>query len=174
MQDKLPANDPPETKVPDSEVNVTQPVAPAAKPPVEPVEPSTELPTVEVKVPEQEPLPTEVPNETSTQQWRQVADRISGFIDSPPSYLTEFFDKYKQPLISVSLILLVFISIKLLSGLLDAINEIPLIAPTFELIGLGYAGWFVYRYLLGAKNREELSELVKAVREYIFGKENVK
>lgn len=169
MYDSLPGNDPPEAKITETEVNVTEAAPPAAS---SPVEPSTELPTVEVKVQQPEPSPTEVPKETSTEQWRQVVGKISNFIDSPPSYLTNLFEKYKQPLTSVGLILLVFVSIKLLSGLLDAIDDIPLVGSTVELIGLGYTAWFIYRYLLAAKNRQELSELIKSVREYVLGKGN--
>lgn len=108
----------------------------------------------------------------SNQQWRQTMQRISGFLDTPPGFLTDFFDKYRQPLISLGLIFLVFVGIKLLSGLLDSVNDIPLVAPTFELIGLGYTGWFIYRYLLSAKNRQELSELFNNVKEYVLGKDN--
>ena len=59
-----------------------------------------------------------------------------------------------------------------MSGVLDAVNDIPFVAPTFELIGLGYSAWFAYRYLLGAKNREELARLSKSMKEYVFGKDN--
>lgn len=155
------------------------PVEPSAPPPPAPtpkvlITPSAELPKIEVKVQEKEPEPffTEVSGESTKEQWQLILERITNFFNDPPDYLSDFFDKYKQPLTSVGLILAVFISIKLLSGVLDSINDIPFIGPTFELIGLGYSAWFVYRYLLAAKNREELSQLFNNVKDYVFGKDN--
>ncbi|HEY9853230.1 MAG TPA: CAAD domain-containing protein [Leptolyngbyaceae cyanobacterium] len=168
-----------------TKVNVTPPPPPAEPPappppppstPKPPAAPTAELPKIEVKVQEKEPEPlvTEMSEESPKEQWQLILGRITNFFNDPPDYLSEFFDKYKQPLTSVGLILAVFLSIKLLSGLLDSINDIPFIGPTFELIGLGYSAWFVYRYLLGARNREELSQLVTNLKEYVFGKDNQK
>jgi hypothetical protein len=60
-------------------------------------------------------------------------------------------------------------AIKLTLALVDAINDIPLVALTLELIGLGYTSWFVYRYLLSAASRQELSEKVKTIKAQILG-----
>jgi hypothetical protein len=53
---------------------------------------------------------------------------------------------------------------------LGAINEIPLLAPTFELIGLIYSGWFLYRYLLKASNRQELFQDINSIKDQVLGK----
>jgi len=62
------------------------------------------------------------------------------------------------------------ISVKLTLALLDALDDIPLLAPTFELIGFGYTAWFIYRYLLRASNREELGKEVGELKSQIIGK----
>lgn len=41
---------------------------------------------------------------------------------------------------------------------MDALDDIPVVAPTFELIGIGYSVWFVSRYLLKASNKQELAQ----------------
>ena len=61
-------------------------------------------------------------------------------------------------------------SVKLVLAILNTINEIPLLAPTFELVGLVYAGWFVYRFLLKDSNRQELTENVVSLRDQVLGK----
>jgi len=38
------------------------------------------------------------------------------------------------------------------------------------LIGMGYTGWFVYRYLLKASNRQELLTEVDSFKEQVVGK----
>ncbi|KAJ9539436.1 hypothetical protein OSB04_032169, partial [Centaurea solstitialis] len=40
------------------------------------------------------------------------------------------------------------VAIWLSSILIGAINSVPLLPKIMELVGLGYTGWFVYRYLL--------------------------
>jgi hypothetical protein len=47
-----------------------------------------------------------------------------------------------------------------------------LVAPLFELIGLGYTAWFVYRYLLSAASRQELSQEIQALKNQVFGTES--
>ncbi|MCI24256.1 protein CURVATURE THYLAKOID 1A chloroplastic-like, partial [Trifolium medium] len=40
------------------------------------------------------------------------------------------------------------VAVWLSSILVGAINSVPLLPKIMELVGLGYTGWFVYRYLL--------------------------
>ena len=113
----------------------------------------------------------ESPNgEEVNQQLQQILDKISGVLANLPDYVTDFFKEYKRPLITVGLILGAFISVKLLLAILDAINEVPLLAPTFELVGLGYSSWFVYRFLLKDANRQELTENFTSLKDQVLGK----
>lgn len=104
------------------------------------------------------------------QQVQQVLDKISGLLANLPDYVTDFFREYKRPLVTVGLILAAFVSVKLLLAILNAINEVPLLAPTFELIGLGYSSWFVYRFLLKDANRQELTENFTSLKDQVLGK----
>ncbi len=105
----------------------------------------------------------------STQQWQQIGERISAFLAELPEYLSEFFSEYKRPLITIGLLLSGIVTVKLTLAILGAVNDIPLLAPTFELIGLGYSAWFVYRYLLRAVNRKELAEDFDVLKEQVLG-----
>ncbi|MEM1278477.1 MAG: CAAD domain-containing protein [Cyanobacteria bacterium P01_D01_bin.6] len=104
------------------------------------------------------------------QQIQQILDKVSGLLANLPDYVTDFFKEYKRPLVTVGLILAAFISVKLLLAVLNAVNEVPLLAPTFELIGLGYSSWFVYRFLLKDANRQELTENFTALKDQVLGK----
>jgi hypothetical protein len=64
------------------------------------------------------------------------------------------------------------VSVKLTLALLSAINEVPLLEPTFELVGLGYSVWFIYRYLLKASNRDELGKEFDKLKSQIVGHVN--
>ena len=104
------------------------------------------------------------------QQFQQIWDKASGVLSNLPEYVTDFFKEYKRPLVTVGLILTAFISVKLVLALLNAINEVPLLAPTFELIGVIYTGWFVYRFVLRDVNRQELTENITSLKDQVLGK----
>lgn len=111
------------------------------------------------------------PSSTSSfgTQWQQYGERVATFLQTLPSYVTRFFTENRGPLGTIGLIVLALVSVKLILALLDAIDDIPLIAPTLELIGIGYTGWFIYRYLLTATSRQELSEQIKALKDRVLG-----
>ncbi|KAF7090850.1 hypothetical protein CFC21_093543 [Triticum aestivum] len=57
------------------------------------------------------------------------------------------------------------------SVIVGAINSLPLLPKIMELVGLGYSGWFVYRYLLFKERREELADDVESLKKSIAGTE---
>ncbi|MBF2037382.1 MAG: CAAD domain-containing protein [Leptolyngbyaceae cyanobacterium T60_A2020_046] len=105
-----------------------------------------------------------------TEQLQAVWGKVSSLLADLPDYVTDFFKEYQRPLITVGLILGAVVSVKLLLAVLGAVNEIPLLAPTFELIGLGYSGWFVYRFLLRDANRQELLSNLNSLKEQVLGR----
>lgn len=127
-------------------------------------------PVIEVNNGETKLLPPTTSASTSSNtQWQQYGEQIAAFLQALPTYVTRFFEENKGPLGTVGLIVLALVTVRLTLALLDAINDIPLVAPTLELIGLGYTGWFVYRYLLTAANRKELSEEIDSIKNQILG-----
>jgi hypothetical protein len=100
------------------------------------------------------------------QEWLQPVWEVLGKI---PEYTGEFFSNNQQPLISIGLIVLGIVSVKILVAVLDAIDDVPLLAPTMQLIGLCYTAWFVWRYLWKASNRQELLSELDALKSQIFG-----
>lgn len=131
-----------------------------------------ESPIVEVDItPDDDVVLTKLPaSEAYQEQWRQIGEKTYTFLASLPDYVTEFFSQYRRPIVTIALVFGAFLSVKLTLALLDAINDIPLLAPTFELVGLGYTAWFVYRYLLRANNRQELGDEIKSLKDQIVGK----
>ncbi|WP_460207910.1 CAAD domain-containing protein [Scytonema sp. NUACC21] len=109
----------------------------------------------------------------SQEQWLKYGEQVSSILASLPEYLGSFFNKYKQPLISVGLIVAAIVSVRVVLAVLDALNDIPLVAPTFELIGIGYSAWFVYRYLLKASTRQELTSEIATLKSQVVGKETL-
>lgn len=117
-----------------------------------------------------DPTVTADSGEEVNQQLQQVWAKISGVLTYLPDYVVDFFKEYRRPLITVGTILAAFVSVKLLLAILNAINEVPLLAPTFELIGLGYSGWFIFRFVLKDANRQELTANISSVKDQVLGK----
>jgi len=105
-------------------------------------------------------------------QTQQFKEQIISILSEFPAYIGSFYEQYKSPLTVVGVILASIISLKVLLGVIDELNDIPLLAPTFELIGIGYTVWFVYRYLLRSSNRQQLGQEIQALKEQVFGKKS--
>uniref|UniRef100_A0A0E0LV32 Cyanobacterial aminoacyl-tRNA synthetase CAAD domain-containing protein n=1 Tax=Oryza punctata TaxID=4537 RepID=A0A0E0LV32_ORYPU len=63
------------------------------------------------------------------------------------------------------------IAVWLSSIIVKAVDSVPVLPNILELVGLGYSGWFVYRYLLFKENREELANGFDALKKRITGNE---
>ncbi|XP_042504458.1 protein CURVATURE THYLAKOID 1A, chloroplastic-like [Macadamia integrifolia] len=63
------------------------------------------------------------------------------------------------------------VAVWLSSTVVGAINSIPLLPKILELVGLGYTGWFVYRYLLFESSRKELASDIETLKKKIDGSE---
>jgi hypothetical protein len=127
--------------------------------------------------PETPPVTADTPDSAASaltdetaRQVKQVWEKVSALLGDLPEYVSEFFKRYRRPIVTVGLIIAAFIAVKLVLALLGAVNDVPLLAPSFELIGLIYSGWFLYRYLLKASNRQELLEDIAAIRDQVLGK----
>jgi hypothetical protein len=113
------------------------------------------------------------PASQSNEQWQRIGEQVSVFLAQLPDYIFQFYDRYKQPLISLALILAAFITVKVVLAVLDALDDIPLLSPTFQLIGIGYSVWFISRYLLKASTRKELAEEFESYKQQVIGSQRL-
>jgi hypothetical protein len=114
-------------------------------------------------------LPKLPPATEIESEWQRINRQVSEFFERLPIYLSRFFQDYKQALITVGLILAAIVTVKIALAALDAIHDIPLLSPIFELIGISYATWFVYRYLIKASTRQELSAEIRLLKNEFLG-----
>jgi hypothetical protein len=102
--------------------------------------------------------------------WKEVGNKVFSYIDMVPDFISETFSQYRQPLTKVGIFLLALVSVAIADGVLDVVNALPLVAPLLELIGLGYTGWFIWRYLLYAERRQELGRDYQLLKDRVTGK----
>lgn len=102
------------------------------------------------------------PREQSFKKGQWIVTQIVAFLANIFDYLGSFFTTYKQSLVSLLIIVGAIVALRLVFAVMDALNDIPLLAPTFKLIGIGYSVWFVSRYLLKSSTRQELYATLQA------------
>lgn len=107
--------------------------------------------------------------ESAKDELETVKDKVVKFFADLPENTGNFFNEYQRPLITVGLLLALLITLRVLIGLVNVLNGIPLVKPTFQAIGLGYSGWFIYRYLLRSETRQELSQKWQSFKDDVVG-----
>ncbi|KAF5764564.1 putative cyanobacterial aminoacyl-tRNA synthetase, CAAD domain, protein CURVATURE THYLAKOID 1 [Helianthus annuus] len=55
------------------------------------------------------------------------------------------------------------------TGMISAIDRLPLVPGVLELVGIGYTGWFAYKNLVFKPDREALFEKIKCTYKDIIG-----
>ena len=113
-----------------------------------------------------------VSSDSTDEQWREIAGKTYSVVASLPEYLGKFISENRKLLVVLGLVFGSIVSVKLTFALLGAVNDVPLLQPIFELVGLGYSLWFVYRYLLKASNREELGQEFNKLKSQVVGRVN--
>ncbi|PNW56634.1 UNVERIFIED_CONTAM: hypothetical protein BEN50_07930 [Euhalothece sp. KZN 001] len=107
-------------------------------------------------------------------QWQEQIKPAVDVFSKLPDYVGQFFADYQQPLLTLLLIIGAIVTVRVTLAVLGAINGIPLLSPVFELVGLGYTAWFVYRYLLRASTRQELASEFNTLKGQVVGKNSQK
>ena len=123
------------------------------------------------------PTPTRLVPQSKTEAKTPELDKVSSAIDSTPSISTLDFDpdafqkKAKEVASDITnrptfyikgfgYVGIAFIGLTILNAVNTAVNAIPVLPNLLELVGLGYTGWFVWRFLLYEDSRAELKEKV--------------
>lgn len=95
-------------------------------------------------------------NEGEGEQYDAVKAQVLSVLSDLFNIVGKFFSEYKKPLINIGLVVGALVAVYLVISVVDAIHDVPLLSPLFELVGIGYTGWFVFRFMLTAESRQEL------------------
>ncbi|RCJ33270.1 hypothetical protein A6769_25135 [Nostoc punctiforme NIES-2108] len=111
------------------------------------------------------------PASENEEQWQKIGRQISIFLAKIPEYIGSFYQEYKLLIISFALLVITVTTLRIFLAVLNAINDIPLVSPFLQLIGLGYTIWFTSRYLLKDSTRQELIAETRLLKKQILGRE---
>lgn len=106
---------------------------------------------------------------SATQNWQENEPNTKAFFENALSSTIAGFKNNRQLWTTLGAIFLGIISAKLLFAGLDAIEDIPLVAPTLKIIGLVYLVRFVVRYLLRQRDRQELIQKIEHTKTEFLG-----
>ncbi len=109
-------------------------------------------------------------NASGEQSWQEYVQPVVESLSKLPDNVGKVFSEYQQPILTLGLIFGGIVSVKITLAILDAINSIPLFSPMFELVGIGYTGWFVYRYLWKESTRQELVKELDSIKSQVMGR----
>jgi CAAD domains of cyanobacterial aminoacyl-tRNA synthetase len=108
--------------------------------------------------------------EDSTAEIKAMLGKGVEVISNLDTILGNFFNEYRQLIVSLGLVFGAIVSVKLTLALLSALNEIPLVEPLLELVGLGYTAWFVIRFMLKSEKRQEFYTKFSDTKDSVLGK----
>ncbi|KAI6707807.1 hypothetical protein NL676_010769 [Syzygium grande] len=74
-------------------------------------------------------------------------------------------DKYAVSSLAVAGVVALWVS----TGMIWAIDRVPLIPGVLELVGIGYTGWFAYKNLVFKPDREALFRKIKDIYGEVTG-----
>ncbi len=111
------------------------------------------------------------PASENEEQWQTIGREISIFLAKIPEYIGRFYQEYKLLIISFALLVITVTALRIFLAVLNAINDIPLVSPFLQLIGLGYTIWFTFRYLLKDSTRQEFTTEIRLLKKQILGRE---
>ncbi|THU66547.1 hypothetical protein C4D60_Mb05t15290 [Musa balbisiana] len=94
---------------------------------------------------------------------KTIKDAISA--DSSDGQWDKLDDKYAV----ASLVLVGLVALWTTTGMISAIDRLPIVPGVLELVGIGYTAWFVYYNLVFEPDREALIEKIKGTYSDIIG-----
>jgi valyl-tRNA synthetase len=76
---------------------------------------------------------------------------------------------FKKPALVFTFVVILLLILRILGALLGAVNGLPLVAPLFKLVGLGYSGWFLWTVLLSKERRRSFAAQLRQLRTQLNG-----
>jgi hypothetical protein len=95
----------------------------------------------------------------------EASEAVSDLLKS----LQESWEKVDDKLVVGGLGIAGLIVLWASTGLISAIDKLPLLPGFFEFVGIVFSGWFTYRYLLFKPDREEFLKIIDEAKGKITG-----
>lgn len=108
-------------------------------------------------------------DESAEESWKSFQAQATNFFATVTQSTVTFFRENQQLLGTLGWILLSLLGIRVLFASLDAVDDVPLMSSFLKIIGLVSVSRFVWRYLVRASDRQELTQKLSRVKEELLG-----
>lgn len=108
-------------------------------------------------------------NPSTTEEVQAFGVRLNVYTDQLLRQVGNLYEIYQKPLKLFGVLLLVLLGVAISNGVLNVLNSIFLVKPILELVGIGYLGWFTWRYLRYAGTRQELVQEYRHLKTRVVG-----
>ncbi|MDE5100736.1 MAG: CAAD domain-containing protein [Trichodesmium sp. St16_bin4-tuft] len=119
---------------------------------------------------DQKPVDTVTNQTVEVEQPNKIKEQFINIFFNFPDYINQLYQQYQGQLKLFGWLALVILTFTFIAVVIEALDGIPILSIIFELIGVIYLVWFVYRYLLKRSNRQELLDKIENIKREIFGK----
>ena len=119
---------------------------------------------------DQKPVDTVTNQTVEVEQPNKIKEQFINIFFNFPDYINQLYQQYQGQLKLFGWLALVILTFTFMAVVIEALDGIPILSIIFELIGVIYLVWFVYRYLLKRSNRQELLDKIENIKREIFGK----
>ncbi|MFM7426274.1 MAG: valine--tRNA ligase [Elainella sp.] len=104
----------------------------------------------------------------------QVGDMLEAAADQVETKVEQTLERwnlsaYKKPALVFTFVVILLLILRILAALLGAFNGLPLVAPLFKLVGVGYSGWFIWTVLLSKEKRRSFATQLRQLRTQLNG-----
>lgn len=128
----------------------------------------TPKPELMLKEPEAALASEILSSQTEAKEWN-----VNQILSTVLATLRQIFSENQRVWLTVGVAVAIPITLKVTATVLDSIAYLPLVADILQLVGIGYSGWFVNRYLLRAPNRQELVQKARSLKTEVLGEASV-
>lgn len=91
--------------------------------------------------------------------WEQIQNQINAF----PKQLNQ------STLTWLGIVVFGFFTLNILLAFILTLDKFPLVPSFLKLVGVGYTGWFIYRYVITQQKRQTLQALIKQKKQELIG-----
>jgi len=100
----------------------------------------------------------------------EITETVKDTITNAGAFIKGKWEQTEDKPAAVIVTLGAILVLSALSGVVNAIDRIPVVSDLIELVGVGVTGWFTYRYLVFGPDREELVQNIQTFLKKVYGK----
>lgn len=123
--------------------------------------------------PVQTPMSLQTSVAQPLQKGRYILAQILLFFIQSFEVITRVLTENTSAVVTAGLVVFAAIVLRLLFAVLNSLNDLPLVEPFLQLVGIGYSVWFFNRHILYAVDRQEFSQQLQGLKQQVVNSQQL-